>query len=183
MSSGKATGPDLIPADRLKLLTDPQLRSMADFLATVFQTAQTPEQWDHSTAVGIYQGNRPLTDPSTYRPITLLNTTYKLFARLIHIRMAKGLDSKLRPTQFGFRANRSTSQPLFALHRLLEMATQKDKALYHIFLDWKKAFDSISHEGLRSALVIMGVPPKYVNVVDAIYSDPRFTARTNNESK
>ena len=82
---------------------------------------------------------------------------------------------------FGFRASRSTSQPLFALHRLLEMATQTDTALYLMFLDWEKAFDIISHESLHSALVSMGVPPKYVNVIDAIYSDPRLTLRIDNE--
>ena len=89
MNSGKATGPDLIPAETLKVLTDPQLQSMAEFLTAVVQTAQTPEQWDHSTVVGIYKGKGAHTDPAMYRPITLLNTTYKLFARLIQTRMAK----------------------------------------------------------------------------------------------
>ena len=48
-------------------------------------------------------------DPSNYRPISLLNSTYKIFVSLVRTRIQKAVDSKLSETQFGFPPNRSTS--------------------------------------------------------------------------
>eukprot|EP00974_Lingulodinium_polyedra_P132737 11222949-Lingulodinium_polyedra.AAC.1 len=60
------------------------------------------------------------------------------------------MDHRLRQTQFGFRAGRSTSQPLFVLQRLQEMALDTFSPFYTLFLDWEKAFDTISHNGIHA---------------------------------
>ena len=70
-----------------------------------------------------------------YRPISLLNTSYNIFARLIQMRMAESMDHVLRDTQWGFRAGRSCTEPLFILHRLQELAQAKKGAFYMLFLD------------------------------------------------
>ena len=51
-------------------------------------------------------------NPENYRPIALLNTTYKILASIIQRRMAEGMDKAIDEMQFGFRKGRSTSQPL-----------------------------------------------------------------------
>ena len=42
-------------------------------------------------------------DPANYRPISLLNTIYKLYAAILQKRLAAGLDEKIWETQCGFR--------------------------------------------------------------------------------
>ena len=58
---------------------------------------------------------------SNYRPISLTNTMYKIYASLLQKRLAAHFDSRLRPTQFGFRSGRSVTQPIHILRRLLEV--------------------------------------------------------------
>ena len=98
-----------------------------------------------------------------YRPISLLSTAYKIFARVIQARMAEAMDHKLRDTQLGFRANRSCIQPLYILHRLQEMAMEKEGPFYMLFLDWEKAFDKISHEGLHNAPNLIRGPTQCIH--------------------
>ena len=52
---------------------------------------------------------------------------------------------------------------------------EKDGPFYILFLDWKKAFDKISHSGLHSALESFGLDPMYLKLIDAIYATPQFT--------
>ena len=104
-----------------KFLSNEQLTESAILFTEVFYNATPPEAWELARVVEIYKGKGSHSNPEMYRPISLLNTAYKLFARLIQTRMAESLDHLLRDSQFGFRANRSCTQPLFVLHRLQEM--------------------------------------------------------------
>ena len=48
-------------------------------------------------------------DLSNYRPISLTNSMYKIFASLIQKRLSDYFDENIRSTQFGMRAKRSTN--------------------------------------------------------------------------
>ena len=113
-----------------------------------------------------------------YRPISLLSTAYKLFARIMQTRLEQAIDHKLRPTQYGFRKNRSTSQPIHIIRRLLEKAERKGESLYILFLDWEKAFDKIHPQALVASLQRFGVSQQYINIIINIYTKPEFQVRT-----
>ena len=110
-------------------------------------------------------------DPNNYRPISILDTCYKLYARVSQLRIANAVDSSIRKTQYGFRKGRSTVNALFILRRLLEwVQNHKDGKFYMLYLDWEKAFDRIDHRGLVTALRRMGLPSIYVEIIKAIYN-------------
>ena len=110
-----------------------------------------------------------------YRPISLLSTSYKLFAKLLHSRLQAALDDRRREIQYGFRATRSTSQPIHIIRRLIERAEATGQSLYTILLDWEKAFDKIHPEALLTALTRYGVPPHFTGLIKNIYTSPQFT--------
>ena len=56
-------------------------------------------------------------DMANYRPISLLNTMYKLFAVIVQRRLADGIDDKLHKTQYGFRQARSTQHAIHIIRR------------------------------------------------------------------
>ena len=47
--------------------------------------------------------------------------------------------------QAGFRVGRSTTEQIFNLRLLCEKYSEHQQDLYHVFIDFKKAFDSIEH--------------------------------------
>ena len=127
--------------------------------------------------VEIYKGKGSTADPHNYHPISLLSTAYKLMARILQQRLEKAIDHRLRDTQFGFRAGRSTSQPVHVLRRLLEKAERTDDSLYVLLLDWRQAFDKVNIEALEVAMQRMGVPQSMVSFISHIYSSQLFEVK------
>ena len=71
---------------------------------------------------------------------------------MLQKKLATKHDSQLRPTQYGFRAKRSTKQPLFILRRLQDYSAKTGQPFQLLFLDWKQAFDKVSHPAMMVAL-------------------------------
>jgi len=69
----------------------------------------------------------------------------KLYNRILLNRIKISLDPYLRYNQNGFRANRSTTQHILSLKRIIEECqTKQDFNLIAVFIDFQKAFDSAS---------------------------------------
>ena len=93
--------------------------------------------------------------PENYRSISLLAVGYKVLASLILLRLKDGgCESRLRKTQFGFRANHSTTDAIFLVQRQIEKAwAAKTGQLSIVLLDWAKACDKVSRTTLLEALL------------------------------
>ena len=115
-------------------------------------------------------------EASNYKPISLLQIGYTLFAQILLQRLKDaGAESRLWPTQFGFRSGVGTAEALFLARRLIEEAwAVKMGHTILMALDWAKAFDSISPSAMRISLVRFGVPQPMVDVISAIYTDREF---------
>ena len=55
-----------------------------------------------------------------YRPISLLNTIYKILTAIIKQRLDDGIDHEIQDTQFGFRKHKSTTQPIHCIRIIME---------------------------------------------------------------
>ena len=178
LSTGKAPGPDSIPADMIKGSPCTLKLFLLDHFNHCLSTSTVPDSWALSEVVMLVKKIQQDTrDLSTYRPISLTHTMYKLFASLIQKRLAYYFDDKIRSTQFGFRAKRSTNQPIHIMRRILEVYERQQNSLHVLFLDWSKAFDSVSFSSIESSLRFFGVPPLFVNSILSLYRSPKFCVR------
>ena len=100
-----------------------------------------PSLGDGSYRLALFKNTRLL---ANYRPISLTNISYKIFTSIIQSKLFHLLDDRIRPTQFGFRKNRSTTQPVHILRRLLEIYERQPSPFHAFFLAWSKAFDSVT---------------------------------------
>ena len=96
-----------------------------------------PDEMGLAKLVTLYKKGNVL-DPANYRPISLLNTLYNIYASILQKRLANGIEDRIWETQFGFRKKKSTSQPLFITRRLQDQAEITGNKLFLIFLDWEK---------------------------------------------
>ncbi|CAG4955242.1 unnamed protein product [Colias eurytheme] len=104
-----------------------------------------PEPWKTAIITPIHkEGSR--SDPCNYRPISLLSTFSKILERCISKRLIKYLESNklLADVQFGFRKAKSTEDAVSHLINLVSSHLDKGRACTGVFLDLKKAFDTVS---------------------------------------
>ena len=109
---------------------------------------------------------------SNYRPVSLLNSFYKIYMVMIRARMQSATETLLSKTQYGFRPNRSTSHAMYVLRRIQDYSDIKGANLSIAFLDWEKALDKIQHDKLIIALHRLGFNSHYADVIADCYRTP-----------
>jgi len=97
--------------------------------------------------------------------------------RLLQIRIAKHTDHLISKRQWGFRKGKSTGGPIHILRRVQEIFEESKSPLYMLFLDWKQAFDKLTHTGLHHALRRFGISKPYLDMIDACYVNPSFCVK------
>ena len=98
------------------------------------------EELHKASNASIYKKGDP-GNLGNYRPISLLQTMYKILAALIKERIDAGIDNYVHKTQYGFRKAKSTAQALISARRLMDISEAEGSNLALILLDWEKAFD------------------------------------------
>ena len=175
MKNGKAPGTDSLPVEFWKI---EELRQpLLDFCNATYKDNR-PNEWGILKLVPVPKKG-DLTKPDNYRGISLAQTASKIFNRLILNRIRPAIDKVLRPNQNGFRENRSTSSHLLALRRLIEELQNHNQEAFLIFIDFKKAFDSIIRDKMFSILEAYGIPKETVNAIRTMYRDTSCIVSTS----
>ena len=98
--------------------------------------------------ITLYKNQGDKAHCSSYRGITLLSIASKILARvLLNSSMPAIAENHLPESQCGLRANRSATDVVFVLEQLQEKSQEKNGALYVTFIDFTKAFDTMSRKG------------------------------------
>ena len=137
----------------------------------ILSTGDFPEIWMKSIVIPIFKKGQT-NDPGNYRGISLVSHVGKLFTSMINARLTKWSEKNniLTDAQFGFRPGYGTTDAIFALHSLISKSLKRGKRFYCCFIDYKKAFDSVSHIKLWLRLVRCGITGKLLNVIKSMYS-------------
>ena len=101
-----------------------------------------------------------------YKPIFLLSLFSKILEKLIFVRICSHLEkyNMLNKQQFGFRKNMSTTQTICSIYERTTKNTHSSLYICCVFLDSKKAFDTVNHaivRGLPLQLFKSYLPNRY----------------------
>ena len=173
MRGGKAADENGVVAELLSKGSDLLMTTIADvFTAVLNPQATIPEYWKSSSIRVLFKkGDDRL--PANYRPICIIPILYKLFSRVLCGRIKDILIAEQSYDQAGFRPGFSCDDHLFAITILAEKCNEFNVPLWIATLDFKKAFDSISHASIWESLVAHGVPSIYVKTLSRLYSGQR----------
>ncbi|QQP58553.1 Uncharacterized protein FKW44_003913, partial [Caligus rogercresseyi] len=108
---------------------------------------------------------------SNYRPITLLNTSYKILTGIINSRLVKILPSIICGSQKGFMKGRRAEDIPRSIQDLIDRSLNHGRDFATLLVDFNKAFDSISHKFIFSSLLRYGFPMGFINMVGTILRD------------
>ena len=136
MKAHKATGPDQLPIEVVKLLKKRGISWMTACLNNIISD-RIPQEWRESVITPIYKEKGDPLECGDYRGIELLSHCLKLLERIIEQRI-RGL-VKIKENQYGFQKGKSTTEPMFCLRILQEKFRERSRDLHMVFVDLEKA--------------------------------------------
>ena len=93
-----------------------------------------------------------------------------MLARLVATRITRIAEGLLSESSNGFRPGRGTMDCIAVVRHLIDMANSSQSGTLHcIFVDLRKAFDTVHRRGLWTTLEHQGVPPKLLAVLRALH--------------
>jgi len=93
-----------------------------------------------------------------------LPPTYRILSNILLSRLTPYAE-KITGDQCGFRRNRSTTDRIFCIRQILEEKWEYNKAAHQLFIDFKKAYDSVRREVLYNILIECGILVKLVRLI------------------
>ena len=180
MKDNKAPGTDDITSDIIKIGGARIIKELTKLYNQIMEEKRIPVCWKEAKIILLHKkGDK--TDIKNYRPISLLSHVYKIFTRILQTRMKRILDENQPREQAGFRSAYSTLDHLHALNQVIEKANEYNLELCVGYIDYEKAFDSVEHKDLFTALRKVGVNEGYVQLLEDIYTDATAKIHIEND--
>ena len=159
---GKSTGPDPISYEMLECIIEKQPNVLLKLFNSILLYNGNTPGWYKSILILLYKKGSK-TEPLNYRGISLLSCVSKLFTAILNKRLlAYCIENKiLKPNQLGFvPGNRCSDAHLIIQYLIQKYCHRQGKKLYGCFVDFSKAFDTISREKLFEKLLKHGINGK-----------------------
>ena len=133
--------------------------------------------------VAIPKPGKPVGDPKSYRPISLLCVPYKILERLIYARFEPLIDPLLPKEQAGFRRGKSIVDQIVLLTQNIENSFEAKKKAGAVFIDLTAAYDTVWHRGLTCKLLRL-LPDKHmVKMIMELVRNRSFTLTTGDSKQ
>jgi len=183
LKPGKSPGLDSIFPEFI-LHAESALKSwFCDFLNSCMRQLKIPKILRRALVVAIPKPEKPLGDPKSCRPISLLCVPFKILERLIYARVETIADPWLPQEQAGFRHGRSAVDHVALWTQDIEdRFTAKQKA-GAVFVDLTAAYDTVWHRGLTCKMLRLLPDRHMVHMIMEMVSNRSFTLTTGNSQR
>ena len=169
LSNNKAAGETGILPEMVRYGGDAFSDALLTLVHKVWSVGVVPQAWRDAELVPIPKRG-DLTCCDNWRGIALLDVIGKVVGRVIQSRLQMVAEEELADSQCGFRKGRSCTDHIFSVTQLVEKCYEHRTPACLIFIDLRKAYDSVSRAALWRGLEIMGVPPSLVQLISSFHS-------------
>jgi len=97
-----------------------------------------------------------------------LSSTYRILSNILLSRLTPYAEEIVGDHQCGFQHNRSTTDHIFCIPQILEKKLDYKEAVHHLFIDFKKAYDSVRREVLYNILIEFDITVLLVRLIKCV---------------
>ena len=163
-------GPDGVPSIIIKRCSLPLIPPLVHLFRLSLQTAVFPTLWKLSFITPTHK-NGSRNSIRNYRPIAKLSTIPKLFEASIYDALFFHSKLLIFHKQHGFVRKRSTTTNLVHFTSTVTRALECGSEVDCIYTDFRKAFDSLSHNIIAYKLHMLGFPDPFVAWISSYLSN------------
>ena len=171
-SLATAPGPDGISFELIKSCGRKTIDSLFSCFTEIWRSEKIPVDWKCSWLIPIPKSG-DLTLVDNYRGIVLLSCVGKIFCQILRSRLLRFVENCspkiLYQFQFGFREGKGCLEPKMVLYETVFRRKALGKPTYLLFVDFKKAYDSVVQNLLWKKLSFYGIRGKFLRVLKGLY--------------
>ena len=150
LKNGRCLGVDNIAGEHLKYVDTPEL---AEHLHAIFRRVWThgevPSSWTESRLKPLFKNKGSMTEAKNYRGLMINATANKVLVMVMLARLKEHYEQAILPSQFGFRANMSTTDGVFMARQITSKTADP---VWGCFVDLKAAYDWVDRPTLWRVL-------------------------------
>ena len=145
--NNSSPGWDGIPSRLTTIVLNSYIKPLTLLINKSFRDGIFPDELKLAKVIPIYKSGSTM-ELSNYRHISVLNIFSKIFERLMYNKLIQFLYqyNVLYQNQFGFRQGHSTHHALITLVDNITKSLDDGDIVIGMFLDLKKAFDTVNHK-------------------------------------
>ncbi|KAK4818853.1 hypothetical protein QYF61_020072 [Mycteria americana] len=158
LDTHKSMGPDEVHPRVLKELAEVLTKLLSIIYQQSWLTGEVPADWRLANVTPIFKKGWK-EDPGNYRPVSLTSVLGKLMEQIILSAITRHVENNqgLKPSQHGFRKGRSCLTNLISFYNKVTCLVDEGKAVDVVYLDIRKACDTVSHSILLEKLAAHGL--------------------------
>ena len=112
-----------------------------------------------------------LANISNWRPVSLLNNDYKIFAKVLANKLKTHISNIVSEDQTYCIPERTIYDNLNLIRDIIHISNCNDTPLAIVNLDQKKAFDNVDHSYLFNTMRAMGIGDSFISLIQLLYND------------
>lgn len=183
IKTGKAPGPDGYTLKFYRVFQVELIPKLQTVVNNILDGKPPPRTWQEARISLIPKTEQNKPNVKDFRPISLLNTDYKIFSKIIAERMQKILSKYIIKDQAVFLPNRNIRDNLRTVIYLIEYGEMTPgKKLGFFFLDAEKAFDNINWQFIKRIFEKLKMRERIQKALNNIYSNQTAALIVNNET-
>ncbi|GFX77465.1 probable RNA-directed DNA polymerase from transposon X-element [Trichonephila clavipes] len=184
LNNKKAPGKDGIKNIALKSLPLNAITYITKIFNRSLQFNYFPKEWKHAQITVLPKPKKDTKFAENYRPISLLSCLGKIYEKIILTRIIDHCDrnSIIPDFQHGFRKETSTQHQLLRVTNKIINGFNTKSYTVGIFLDVKKAFDRMWHDGLIYKMIKLKFPTYLVKIIYNYLDNRTFNVKINSTS-
>lgn len=155
------------------------IQGLCCFYNKVLATGKAPKTWTEGVLSILYKNKGAREDTRNYRPLTIMNVDYKVFAEILMTRLISVLREVIGGHLSAFLPGRLIDDNIRTVQMLVAKYKNSSDGVHLLFLNQEKAYDRVSHKFMWEILARIGAPERFIQCLRALYEGAKVNLFIN----